>query len=167
MTLIQYIFHNKNILSYVKHALYRINNLKIIFVNYKFQNTVRDENDKDKIYFNIFKLHVMIHYVTFIRLYNSVQSFDTVYTKTTHKFLLKIFFVITNRINGQKNSILKHNIQRHNIIVMQNMIHYLKIKTRFKVKKQFNIRIIKIYQDLTKLTNLLNALNRIVLCQLK
>ena len=35
----------------------------------------------------------------FIRLYDSAQSFDTVYEKTIHKFLLKIFFVMTNRIN--------------------------------------------------------------------
>ena len=47
------------------------------------------------------------------------------------------------------------------------MIHYLKIKTRFKVKKQFNVRIIKICRDSMKLINFMNALNRVVLCQLK
>ena len=50
---------------------------------------------------------------------------------------------------------------------MQNVIHYLKIKTRFKIKKQFDVKIIKICRNSIKLTNLLNALNRIVLCQLK
>ena len=47
---------------------------------------------------------------------------------------------------------------------MQDEIHHLKIKTRFKIKNQFDIKIIKIYQDLMKLINLLNALNRVVLC---
>ena len=50
---------------------------------------------------------------------------------------------------------------------MQNIIYYLKIKTRFKIKKQFNIKIIKICQDSMKLINTLNALNRVALCQLK
>ena len=50
---------------------------------------------------------------------------------------------------------------------MQDVIHYLKIKTRFKVKKQFNIKIIKICQNSMKLTNFLNTLNRTALCQLK
>ena len=53
------------------------------------------------------------------------------------------------------------------MIVMQDMIHYLKIKTRFKVKEQFDIKIIKICLDLMKLINFLNALNRAALCQLK
>ena len=47
------------------------------------------------------------------------------------------------------------------------MIHYLKIEARFKAKKQLNIKIIKICRDLIKLINFLNALNRVVLCQLK
>ena len=50
---------------------------------------------------------------------------------------------------------------------MQDVIHYLKIKTRFKVKKQFNVRLIKICRDSMKLTNFLDALNRDILCQLK
>ena len=53
------------------------------------------------------------------------------------------------------------------MIVMQDVIHYLKIKTRFKVKKQFNVKIIKICRESMKLINLLNVLNRAVLWQLK
>ena len=50
---------------------------------------------------------------------------------------------------------------------MQDIIHYLKIKTRFKVKEQLDIKIIKICQDLIKLINSLNALNRVTLYLLK
>ena len=72
VTLIQYTFHDKNTLNYMKHTLYRIDNLKIVFIKYRFQNTARDENDENEMHFNIFKLSVIIHYVTFIRLYDSV-----------------------------------------------------------------------------------------------
>ena len=64
---------------------------KIVFVKYKFQKTARDKDDENETHFIIFKLHIMTYYVIFIRLYNNVQSFDTVYDKTAHKFLLKIF----------------------------------------------------------------------------
>ena len=36
MMLIQYISHDENTLNYMKHAFYRINNLKTIFIKYKF-----------------------------------------------------------------------------------------------------------------------------------
>ena len=72
----------------MKHALYRINNLKIVFIKYKFQNTARDENNENETHFNILKLHIMTQDVIFNRLYNSAQSFDTVYKKTIHKFSL-------------------------------------------------------------------------------
>ena len=117
--------------------------------------------------FNIFELHVMTYYVTFMQLYNRIQGFDTVYEKTTHKFLLKIFFIMTNRINDWEIQILKYNVQQYNMTVMQNVIHYLKIRTRFKIKKQLDVKIIKICQDSMKLINFLNALNRVALCQLK
>ena len=83
----------------MKHAFYRIDNLKIIFIKYKFQNIIHDDDDENGIHFNIFKLHVMTHYTTFIRLYDNVQDFDTAYKKAAHKFLLKIFFIMTNRVN--------------------------------------------------------------------
>ena len=50
---------------------------------------------------------------------------------------------------------------------MQDAMNYLKIKARFNVKEQLNVKIIKICRDLMKLTNFLNALNRVILCQLK
>ena len=65
----------------MKHALYRIDNSKTVFVKYEFQNTTRNENDEDETHFNLFKFHIMTHYMTFIRLYNSAQGFDIVYKK--------------------------------------------------------------------------------------
>ena len=167
VTLIQYTFYDENTLNYMKHTLHWIDSLKTVFVKYKFQNTVRDENDENGTHFNILKLHVRIYYMIFIRLYDSAQSFDTTYKETIHKFLLKIFFVMTNRPNDWKIQIVKHNVRRHNMIFMQDVIHYLKIKARFKVKKQFNVKILKTCRDSMKLINSLNALNRAALYQLK
>ena len=84
----------------MKHALYRINNLKTVFIKYKIQNIARDGNDENKTHFSIFKLYVITHYMIFIELYDSAQSFDIAYEKTIHKFLLKIFFIMTNRVNN-------------------------------------------------------------------
>ena len=62
--LAQYVFHDENILSYMKHALYQINSLKTIFIKYRSQNTTHDENNENnenEIRFNISKLHVFTH----------------------------------------------------------------------------------------------------------
>ena len=36
VTLIQYTFYDENMLNYIKHAFYRINNLKTIFIKCRF-----------------------------------------------------------------------------------------------------------------------------------
>ena len=53
------------------------------------------------------------------------------------------------------------------MIIMQGIIYYLKIETRFKIKEQSNFKINKICRNSMKLINSLNALNRVALCQLK
>jgi len=68
---ISLVLYNKNILNYLKYILYRIDNLKTIFVKYRLQNIIYNKNNKNKIYFNIFKLYILTHYVAFIRLFNN------------------------------------------------------------------------------------------------
>ena len=82
VTLIQNAFHDRNTLNYIKYTLYQIDTLKTVFVKYKFQNIVRDKNDENETHFNLFKFYIIIYYVTFVRLYDSVQNFDTIYKKT-------------------------------------------------------------------------------------
>ncbi len=67
----QYILYNKNILNYLKYTLYWINNLKTIFVKYRLQNITHNKNNKNKTYFNIFKLYILTYYIAFIRLFNN------------------------------------------------------------------------------------------------
>ena len=125
----------------------RINNLKTIFVKYRSQNTTHEENDDDETHFNILKLHVLTHYIDFIRLYDIAQSFDTVYEETTHKFLFKIFFARTNKTENWKKQIMMHNIRHNNIIAMQNILLYSKSKSVSVACQQLNEEIIKAFRD--------------------
>jgi len=93
----QYEFHDEITLSYMKQALYQINKLKMMFIKYRSQNITYNEDNENETHFNILKLYIINHYMTFIHLYNSAQSFNMTYDETAHKFLLKIFFLRTNK----------------------------------------------------------------------
>ena len=80
--------------------MYRINKFKIVFVKYKFQNTIENNNDENESYFNILKLYIIIHYIVFIRLYDNTQNFDILYNEIIYKFLLKIFYILINKIDN-------------------------------------------------------------------
>ena len=67
--LAKHVSHDENTLSYMEHSLYRLNCLKTVFSKYRPQNTTDDAENEDEGLFNIPKLHVMTHYVAFIRLY--------------------------------------------------------------------------------------------------
>ena len=100
ITIAQYKTHDEQILSYIKQTLYRINKFKIVFAKYKSQDTIENNDDENESYFNIFKLHIIIHYIVFIRLYDNTQNFDILYSETVYKFLLKVFYILTNKIDN-------------------------------------------------------------------
>jgi glutaredoxin 2 len=79
--LTQYISHNKNTLQYLKHALFQINKLKNVF-----QHLCSVNSDISEEHFNIFKLHVMIHYAQHIHQYDSADNIDTEYSEIVYKF---------------------------------------------------------------------------------
>ena len=165
--LAQFVFHDESILSYMIHALYKLNNLKNVFFKYRFQNTIDDvENENEKL-FNIFKLHVMIHYVIFIRFYDNVQSFDTSYDESIHKTLLKNFFSRTNKNENWKTQILQHNIRRHNIVAMNDIFIWLKIKQIFVSKNRWKIDSIIANRNSIQLSIRLIANNKKTLIELK
>ena len=94
----------------------------------------------------------MTHYVKFICLYRSAQSFDTAYSEAAHKFLIKIFFFMTNKVKNWKSQILLHNIQHHNISVMNDLLLYWKTKIKSTAVQQLCERSIKAARDSMKLT---------------
>ena len=110
--LAQYPLDNNEILFYMEHALYRLDNTKIAFENYcpinakLFQPT-----------FNYLKFYTMIHFVKCIQNYGNAINYDTTYSKTAHKYLLKAFHRRTNK-KEYKSQILKYNICHINIIAM-------------------------------------------------
>ena len=84
----------------------------------------------------------MIHYVVFIRLYDNAQKFDTSFSKSIHKTHFKNFFSKTNENENWKTQILQHNIRRHNMIVMNDVQTWLKIKKNFVSKNRWKIELI-------------------------
>ena len=58
---IEYVFYDENVLNYIRHALYRMNSLKSIFVKYRSQNTTHDEDNENETRFNIFKFYIFIY----------------------------------------------------------------------------------------------------------
>jgi len=117
MMLIQYIFHDKNTLQYLKHALFQINKLKNIF-----QYLCSVDSNISEEHFNIFKLHIIIHYAQHIHQYESADNINTEYSEITYKFLIKIFFSQTNKHKNFQQQLLFHNIHYLNLITMKNLI---------------------------------------------
>jgi len=127
--LIQYIFYNKNTLQYLKHALFWINKLKNVFWHLHSVNLNISEE-----HFNIFKLHVMIHYAQHIHQYDSTDNIDTEYSEIAHKFLIKIFFSQTNKHKSFQQQLLLHNTHHLNLITMKNLILWKKTQNSVIIK---------------------------------
>ncbi len=114
--LAQYPSHDDETLSYIEHALYRLDKTKIAFDNHRpidaklFQPT-----------FNYPKFHTMTYFVQCIRDYGSVINYDRAHNKAAHKYLLKAFYGQTNK-KEHKSQILKHNIRYTNVIAIQDAI---------------------------------------------
>ena len=102
--LTSYTLHDEQTLSYMTAALERLDKLKPVFEKSRSLNKNTGEH-----HFNFPKLHVMSHYVDFIRLYGSAQSYDTSYSEAAHKTLVKDFFQRTNKKPGYELQILHHN----------------------------------------------------------
>ena len=127
--LAQYPSHNNETLSYIDHALYRLDKTKIAFENHRpidaklFRPT-----------FNYPKFHAMTHFVKCIRDYGSAINYDTAHSEAAHKYLLKAFYGRTNK-KEYESQILKHNIRHTNVIAMQDVIIIAKVLVR-SVKKR-------------------------------
>lgn len=114
--LTQYQSYDNETLSYIEHALYRLDKTKIIFKNHRpidirlYQHT-----------FNHIKFHAMSHFIKCIWDYGSTINYNTVYSKVAHKYLLKVFYRWTNK-KEYKSQILEYNIYHTNVIAIQDAI---------------------------------------------
>ena len=110
--LAQYLSHNNETLSYIDHALYRLNKTKIVFENHcpidvkLFSPT-----------FNYPKFHTMTNFVKCIWDYGSAINYDTVHSEIAHKYFFKAFYGRTNK-KKYESQILKHNIRHTNVITI-------------------------------------------------
>ncbi len=110
--LAQYPSHNDKTLSYMEHALYRLDITKIAFENHQpidaklFRPTI-----------NYPKFHTMIHFAKYIRDYGSAINYDTAHNEVAYKYLLKAFYGPTNK-KVYESQILKYNICHTNVIAI-------------------------------------------------
>jgi len=106
----------------LKHALFWINKLKNVFWHLCSVNLNISEE-----HFNIFKLHIMIHYAQHICQYDSANNIDTEYSEIVYKFLIKIFFNQTNKHKSFQQQLLLHNTYHLNLTAMKNLILWKKM----------------------------------------
>ncbi len=76
----------------------------------------------------------MTHFVKYIQDYRNAINYDTAYSETIHKYLLKAFYRRTNK-KEYKSQILEHNICLTNIIAMQDAILIVKVPVGSAKKK--------------------------------
>ncbi len=90
--LAQYPLHNDETISYMEHALYRLDKTKIAFENHCPINA--------KLFrptFNYPKFHAMTYFVKCIQDYGSAINYDTAHSEAAHKYFLKAFYGRTNK----------------------------------------------------------------------
>lgn len=148
--LAMYVSHDEKTLSYMEHALYRIDKLKMVFAKYWPQNTNLDNGDDNETHFNIPKLHVTTHYVPLICLYGSAPGFDTFYLEAAHKFLVKNFFPMTNKLEGWERQMWIHNIRWVNIAAMRDVLLYRQTKAGSMATQRTNEGITLANRDCVK-----------------
>ena len=115
--LAQYYLHDEETLWYLEHTLFQLNKLKNVFRHLQFEHS-----DTDVDYFNISKLHMMIHYASQIWRYDSADNFNTKHSEIAHKHLIKIFFDNINKWETFQRQLLHHNTWHLNLLAMKDIL---------------------------------------------
>ena len=92
--LAQYVIHDNKMLYYMEHALYKLENTKIVFEHHWLINSMLCQPT-----FNYPQFYAISYFVQYIWNYDSVVNYNTAYSKTVHKYLLKVFY---NKINKKE-----------------------------------------------------------------
>ena len=77
--------------------------------------------------FNYSKFYAISHFVQCIQDYGTVVNYDTAYSATAHKYLLKAFYNRTNK-KEYESQICQHNMQHINIIIIKDVIILEKVR---------------------------------------
>ncbi len=96
----------------MKHALYRLDKIKIAFENHRPINA--------KLFrptLNYPKFYVRTYFVQCIQDYGNAINYDTTHCKAAYKYLFKVLYGRTKK-KVYKSQILKHNIRHTNVIAM-------------------------------------------------
>jgi hypothetical protein len=139
VTLAEYRFHDEKTLEYMEHAFNRINKMKEEFRDFRFKNRVTQEG-----YFNFFKFHVFIYYVSFIRKYGFLDGFDSAYPEIKYKIQVKEPYKRTNKRDRFEKQIFDHIIRANNMAaIMAIYLSFFKksiLAARFRLAVPVNYK---------------------------
>lgn len=139
--LAQYISHDKEILCYIEHTLYKGENTETLF---EYHQLI--DSKLCQLTFNYPKFYAINYFVQFIWNYSSVVNQNTAYSKTAYKYYFKFFY---NKLNKKEYDlqIRQYNVHHTNIIVIKNAIILEKIRKKEKLLKSIINKLV-----LTKVT---------------
>ena len=157
--LIMYNSHINENLKYFRTTLNNIDRLKNVFIKFRFIN----KRIKRR-HFNFSKFHVMIYYVKNIRYFENAIEINKFYERNAHKFIIKNYYDRINRNFDFNEQILFHNIRRHNLLIINDVLlhaHFNFVTTTNKKKLFMSIRYRKI-QSNWKFENYTNQMTKII-----
>ena len=127
--LAQYVLHDKEMLHYMKHALYRLEKTKIAF-----EQHWPIDSKLCQPTFNYPKFHAISHFVQSIWDYGSVVNYNIAYSEAANKYFLKAFY---NKMNKKeyKLQIRQYKMRHTNIITMKDVIILKKTKKKEKLSE--------------------------------
>lgn len=156
---IMYNSHTNENLKYFQTKLNNMNKLKNVFIKSRFVNRRTKRR-----HFNFSQFHVMIHYVKFIRYFESVIDVKNSYDENAHKFIIKNFYNWINRNFDFNEQILFHNIRRQNILIMNDVLLHVRSRliTITNEKKSFNLILCREIRSNCKFENCANWIQKII-----
>ena len=134
-------------------------------IDFKIQSTMSKTKTKN---FSIFLNCTLWFIMWFLFVFTTMFKISTRRTTSRFtKFFSKIFFSKTNKNENWKTQILQHNIRRHNIVVMNDIFIWLKIKQIFVSKNRWKIDSIIANRNSIRLSIRLIANDKKTLIELK
>ena len=149
--LAMYNSHTETTLNYMQTTLHNIDRLKMIFKDSRSLCKRSKCKETKRKHFNFSKFHVMIHYVDSIKEFENVVEVDSSYDENAHKFTIKDFYARINKHLNFNEQILMHNIRRQNFLAMNDVLLYVRTKSKINVDNENVVKINIIFRDSIRL----------------
>jgi hypothetical protein len=121
----QYKSHDDQSLRYLELALFRMECYQHAFAEY------RPTDVDGQAHFNTPKRHSLTHYADFIKQFGALNGWDSEHMEAAHKYLLKVFYDLTNKNVGYLKQVASHNTRTTYMQAMANMLlHHFTTKSK-------------------------------------